>query len=158
MAGEVTKHKVGRGQQAWFRQGPLAPLREELEDLVSRFWGEQGDTWLSGAVPASMDVAETEKALEVKLDLPGFKSEDVDIQLSEGRLTISGERSDEQQEEDKQRNYFRMERRQGNFTRSLTLPCRVKEDEAVADYKDGVLTITLPKSDEAKTKRIQVQS
>jgi HSP20 family protein len=158
MPGAVTKRKSNRPPQPWFRHGPLAPIREELEDLVSRFWGEEGEGWLTGAVPASMDVSETDNSLEVRVDLPGFNPDDVNIQLSEGTLTISGERKEEEREEDKERNYFRMERRQGSFARTLPLPCRVKEDEAAADYKDGVLTITLPKSDEVTTKRIKVKS
>lgn len=158
MARSLTQRKEGRSPQSWFREGALAPLREELEDLVARFWGQETEGWLSGSVPASMDVSETDKAVEVKLDLPGFTAEDVDIQLSEGTLLISGTRQEEQREEDPQRKYFRMERRQGSFSRTLPLPCGVKEDEAIAEYKHGVLTITLPKSDEVTTKKIKVKS
>ena len=104
-----------------------------------------------------MDVSETDKTVEVRLDLPGIKPEDVDIQLCAGTLTVRGERREEEEKKDKERNYHRVERRYGNFSRSVTLPCGVREDEAAAEYKDGVLTVTLPKSEESKTRRIKVK-
>ena len=104
-----------------------------------------------------MDVSETDKAVEVRLDVPGINPADVDIQLSSGTLTVRGERKEEEEEKDKDRNYHRVERRCGSFSRTVTLPCSVREDEAAAEYKDGVLTITLPKSEEAKTRRIKVK-
>jgi len=106
---------------------------------------------------ASMDVAETDSAVEVRLDLPGVKPDDIDIQVDGGVLTIRGERNEEASEEDKRRNYHRVERRYGSFARTLTLPCGVQEDEAAAEYKDGVLTVVLPKAAESQTKKIKVK-
>jgi HSP20 family protein len=155
MAGTLAKRKV-RSMEPWFRHGPFAPLREEFEDLYARLLGDDRQDLVSGDLTTYMDVAETEKAVEVRLDLPGFKAEDVDIQLNAGVLTVRGERTQEHEEEDKQANFHRMERRFGSFSRSVSLPCGVADDEATADFKNGVLSIMLPKSDEAKPRKIKV--
>lgn len=157
MSGTLAKKK-SRHLGPVFRHGGLSPWREGFEDLLSRFWGDEEEAFFAGQMVASMDMAETDKTVEVRLDLPGVKPENVDIQLNAGTLTVRGERKEEEEEEDKERNYHRMERRYGSFSRSVTLPCLVREDEAAAAYKDGVLTITLPKSEEAKTRRIKVKS
>jgi HSP20 family protein len=102
-----------------------------------------------------LDLSETDTAVETKMDLPGVKPEEIEIQLNGNVLTVSGERKEEQEEKGK--TYHRLERRVGNFSRSMTLPCPVEEDEVAASYKDGVLSITLPKTDEAKTRKIKIK-
>ena len=92
--------------------------------------------------------SETDTAIEAKLDLPGVKPEEVEIQLNGNVLTISGERKEE--EEEKGKTFHRVERRVGQFSRSMSLPCPVEEDEVAASYKDGVLTIMLPKNRRSK--------
>ena len=150
MGGQDPKQPARRAQN-W-----LAPWREEFEDLVGRLRGAEGEGWLAHSV-ASLDVAETEQAVEISVDLPGVKAEEVDIQLSGNTLTIRGERKEEKTEEEG-RNFHRVERRYGAFSRSVTLPCAVREDDATAEFHDGVLSIILPKTDEAKTKKIEVKS
>lgn len=134
---------------------PFTSLREEMERLLSNFWdgGEAG--WFATTNP-SVDISETEKAVEVRMDLPGMQPKDIDVKLNNGLLTITGERKEEKEEKGKK--FHRVERRAGMFSRSFTLPCRVSETEVAAEYKDGVLTITLPKSEEEVAKKIEVKA
>lgn len=104
-----------------------------------------------------MDVSETEQAVIVKMDLPGVSAKDIDISVENNLLTIRGERKEEKEEKDKAMQYHRVERRFGCFIRSLPLPCAVNEGEAVAEFKEGVLTVTLPKSESAKPRKISVK-
>jgi HSP20 family protein len=137
-----------------FRQHPLVALREEMDDLVSRvFGGEEG--WLSGALAPALDMSETDTGIQVSVDLPGINPDEVDIHLAGNVLTMRGERPAES--EDPDRTFHRMETRRGKFSRTLTLPCAVVEDEVGAEYKAGVLTITLPKCQEARSRKISVR-
>jgi HSP20 family protein len=131
------------------------PLRDEVEDLISRFWDADTD-WFGGEISPSADISETDKTVEVRMDVPGMKAADIDIKLSNNVLTVTGERNEEKEE--KGRTFHRVERRLGKFSRSFTLPCAVAEDEVAAEYRDGTLNITLPKSEEAKARKITVKS
>jgi HSP20 family protein len=102
-----------------------------------------------------LDVAETEKSLEIHMDLPGVTAKDIDIQVNGNLLTISGERKEEKEEKGK--TFHRVERSYGSFSRTVTLPCDVNENEVAAEYKDGVLTIKLPKTEESKAHKIKVK-
>lgn len=137
------------------RRGPVSGLLEEFEDAVGRLWEGREDGWSFGYNVPTLDVSETDKSVEVKLDLPGIKAKEIEIQLNGNVLTVSGERKEEKEEKGK--TYHRVERRSGTFSRSITLPCAVQEDEVAAEYHDGVLTVTLPKTEEAKTRRIPVK-
>ena len=139
-----------------WRLDPLASLREEMDSLLSHFTTERPDAWLLGRAVPSCDVSETNGEIQVKLDLPGMKAEDIEIQLSGNQLTISGQR--EERSEEKGRTFHRAERRRGIFSRTLTLPCPVLEDQVDAHYQDGVLTITVPKTEESRTKKIKVRT
>ncbi len=153
MAGKTSKQETRR--PPWF--GPLAPLRDEFEDVMSKFFGDESEGWLGRGVGAALDLAETDQTVEIKLDLPGIKPADVDIQLSGNALTIRGQRKEETTEDDKEKAFHRVERRYGSFSRTVTLPCAVNEDEATAEFNDGVLTITLPKAEEAKARKIKIK-
>ncbi len=107
---------------------------------------------------AAMDVAETDLAFEVKLDLPGVTADEVDIQIDNNTLTIRGQRSEEKEENDEAKQYHRVERSSGSFTRSVVLPMPINEDETIAEFKNGVLTITAPKTENAKPRRISIKS
>lgn len=131
-------------------------LIDDFENAVSRIWDPAGNDWVFSAAIPSLDLSETEKAVEVKLDVPGVTAKEIDIQLNGNLLTVSGERKQEQ--EKKGKTFHRIERRYGSFSRSVTLPCPVHEDEVAAEYHDGVLSITLPKTEEAKSKKIAVKS
>jgi HSP20 family protein len=131
----------------------MTTVREEMEDLMTRAFGEEG--WLFGRVAPLMDVAETDGVVEVRLDVPGVEPKEIDIQLNGNVLTVSGRRKEEKEEKEKA--YHRTERRFGSFSRSITLPCPVKEEAIEAKYHEGVLTITMPKTEEAKGKKIAVK-
>jgi HSP20 family protein len=140
----------------WFRRGPLGNLREEMEELFSRAFGEDVALWPSERIIPSLDLAETDGTIEVRMDIPGMEAKDIDIQVNGNLLTISGERKEEREEKGK--TYHRIERRIGSFSRSVTLPCTVKEEAVDAQYKSGILTVKLPKTEEAKSRKISVKS
>jgi len=101
------------------------------------------------------DVAEDNENYYLKADLPGIKKEGVKISYSYGSLSISGERS--QEKESKDRKYHRIERSYGKYYRSFILPEQIKEDKMKAEFKDGHLSVTIPKSDEVKPKEIDIK-
>ncbi len=105
-------------------------------------------------IPA-FDVSETDQEIIVKAELPGMKVEDIDITLTDGLLTIKGERKMEK--EDKGESFHRIERKFGSFSRNLSLGVEVRADSIDANYSDGILTVTLPKAEETKPKRIEVK-
>lgn len=127
-----------------------------MENLVSRFFGREMFEENGGAVFApQVNVAETDDHFEVTADLPGLKAEDVNVELKEGQLWISGEKKEEKEEQGK--TFHRVERRYGQFRRIVPLSGAVKESDVQATFKDGVLTITLPKAEEVKPKKIAIQ-
>ena len=141
----------------WRRnRGVLARPGRDLFDLffedltLPDFWTAE-----KGWMPA-FDVSETDNEIVVKAELPGMNVEDIDIALTDGLLTIKGERKMEK--EDKEENYHRIERQFGSFSRSLNLGTKVRADGIEAGYKDGILTVTLPKVEESKPKKIEVKS
>jgi HSP20 family protein len=130
-------------------------LRDEIDRLFESPLTELARTsnLLSGWNPA-LDLYEDKDNLYVKVELPGMKREDIDVSLHEGSLSISGERKSEQKHEDAE--VYRAERFFGRFQRTVTLPTPVAADKVKAQYKDGILNITLPKTEEAKPKHIDV--
>lgn len=138
----------------WFRRGTMQTLRDELQDVFSNFLGDDNPLANWGAWVPSLDLSETDGGLEVRMDVPGVKAEDVEVQMNGTMLCVTGKRSEEKEEKGK--TFHRMERSYGEFTRSVNLPCEVKEDKVDAQIRDGVLTIRLQKCDEAKTRKIKV--
>jgi len=104
----------------------------------------------------NIDIYEDKDKVTVKAELPGMKKEDINVSLENKTLMISGERKDE--EEHKEGDNYRAERFFGRFQRTITLPSLVNADQIKGNYKDGVLTIELPKSEEAKPKQIDIQA
>jgi HSP20 family protein len=111
-----------------------------MQDLFSQVLGEEGPGWFPAALSPNADVSETDHAVEVRMDLPGIKPEEIEIHLSNNLLTVSGERKEEKEEKGK--TFHRVERRMGSFSRSIMLPCCVQESKVDAKYKDGVLSIS----------------
>ncbi len=109
---------------------------------------------MEGGWMPSVDIYEEKDKIMVTAELPGMKKEEIDVQIGDGRLTIKGERKMEN--EDKKDNYHRVERFYGTFTRSFTLPDTIDEENISANYKDGLLKLTLPKTEKAKPKKIDV--
>jgi HSP20 family protein len=129
-------------------------FRHEMDRLMDRFFHTDGGEvgWFSPRT----NLAETESCYEVSLDLPGMKAEDVNIELRDNELWITGERKEEKEEKGKA--YHRIERQYGQFRRVIPLATPVEGDKVSAEYKDGVLRITVPKSEKARPKRIEVKS
>ena len=135
--------------------GRLSTLRDELDSLfelpfLSNFANQS--QLFSGWMPA-LDLYQNNDNVVAVVELPGMRKEDIEISLHEGMLTISGERKHEASENE---NAERSERYVGKFRRSITLPTRVDASKVNATYKDGILTVTLPKAEEAKPRKIQV--
>lgn len=103
-----------------------------------------------------MDVYEEGDNVVVKIVAPGFTKEDIDVSVESGKVTVVGKSQNVIEEKEKSRKYYRKEISQRSFTRSCTLPVDVTADKAQATFKDGILTVTLPKSEEAKPKKISV--
>jgi HSP20 family protein len=132
-------------------------LRDELNDLFEMpLWSGFGrQTQLFGAWTPALDVYQNNDNVVAVIELPGMKKEDIEISLHDGVLSISGERHSESKEGE---NAERTERFVGKFRRSITLPARVDANKVSASYKDGILTVTLPKAEDAKPKQIQVNA
>jgi HSP20 family protein len=136
----------------------LDHLRDEVEGALQNWWsgnGEFEELLSGGNWQPRVDISESENALEVKVDLPGIKPEDVDISVTDDRLTIQGERNEEKETKDK--TVHRVERRYGSFYRSIALPTGTQADDVSAESDNGVITIRLPKPAESKAKRISVK-
>lgn len=116
--------------------------------------GTEEDWALGGSWAPAVDIYEQGSDIVLKAELPGVNPKDVDILVENNVLTLRGERSFDQ--EVKRESYHRVERAYGSFSRSFTLPSVVDTDKIKADYKDGVLRVTLPKKDEAKPKQIAI--
>jgi HSP20 family protein len=132
-----------------------------LRDAMDRLFEDSFVTPRSWAAPfatsePSIDVYETGNDVEVKATLPGIKPENVDITLTGDMLTITGETKEETEQKDK--NYLRRERRYGSFSRTVSLPEGLEGDKAEAKFDNGVLTLTIPKSEQIKPKKIQVKT
>jgi len=115
--------------------------------------GEESLTATEWSPP--VDIVEDDKEYVIKAELPEVKKEDVKVSVENGLLAISGERKLEKEEKDKK--YHRVERAYGYFARSFSLPDAVDADQVKADFKDGMLTIHVPKNDRARTKQIEVK-
>jgi len=133
----------------------LSSLRDEIDRLFEAPLAgfARNNQLLSGWTPA-LDVYEQKDNVVVRAELPGMKKEEIEVSLHDNTLSISGERKYEETHKDKE--IYRAERFFGRFQRSVTLPTLVSGDKVKAQYKDGLLTVTLPKAEEAKPKHIDV--
>jgi HSP20 family protein len=134
----------------------LRSLQEEVNRLFStnltRGFGEEGIG--RGAWNPSVDIYENKDQIVLEAELPGMNREDFDLTVENNVITLRGERHFEKKDESD--NYHRVERSYGSFTRSFTLPQTVSADGATAEYRNGVLRVTLPKREETKARRIEV--
>lgn len=131
----------------------LASFRDEVNRLFDLSWPTRDSGLFSGWSPA-LDVYDDKDRFGVTVELPGMKKEDIHLSIQDGVLTVSGERKHER--ENKEGETFRSERFFGKFQRSVTLPAMVDAAKVKASYKDGILSIDLPKAEEAKPKQIEV--
>lgn len=129
-------------------------IQNQMNRLFEPFESENREDLFRGTWLPPVDVAEEDDRLVVRAEIPGVKKEDIDVQFENGMLTIRGERKLEKPENG--RNYHRVERIYGSFTRSFTLPASVDPDRITASYTDGVLELMVPKREEAKPKQIRI--
>lgn len=146
-------------------------FRNEVERLFDQFWRGAGfgfpslrrtfepeQFWrqpISGFATPMVDVSEDDKAFHITADLPGMTEKDINVILSGDMLTITGERRDEREQKD--RNYHFSERRFGSFRRAFSLPTGVDRDKIEANFKNGVLSLTLPKTPEAMQQQKEIE-
>ena len=133
----------------------LDKMRTEMDQLWDSLFEGKPRMREFGKWFPSLDVLETKNDLVVKAELPGMDPKDFDISLNDGYLTIKGEKK--QEKEEKEENYHFIERSYGSFTRSVRLPNEVQRDKISASYKNGILKVTLPKSEEAKKKEVKIK-
>lgn len=131
-------------------------LRSEMDRLFDDFFGMTPARTAGTMWAPAVDVREDEHNFYVTADLPGMKKEEIEVELENSLLTIKGERRFERRED--KENFHFVERSYGNFYRSFTLPKNVKGDAITAEYKDGVLSVMIPKADEVKPKKVVIQA
>lgn len=172
---EATKLPIKTDKSAPATTGSWAPfdsLRREIDSLFDSF--RLGMPWRGArslldadlgwpreaawAISPAVDVAEKDASYEITAELPGLDEKDIEVKLANGVLTIKGEKREEREE--KQKDYYVSERRYGSFIRSFQVPEGVDADKIVASFSKGVLTLSLPKSAEAKKneKKIEVKA
>lgn len=136
---------------------PFQAMQREMSSLFDRHFRDLVPGRFEGPLSPSVDFKETDKAYEVSAELPGVEEKDVELTLSNGILTIKGEKKQEKKEE--KEGYHRMERYYGSFSRSFELPADVDVGKVAAEFDKGVLRVTLPKSPEksAETKTIAIK-
>jgi HSP20 family protein len=135
---------------------PMGWLRSEIDRLFEDF-GQPGASAFSFGVPAAapaLEMVDEDKAYRLTAELPGLAEKDVELSVADGVITISGEKKEEKNEKDN--GYMLSERRYGSFRRQLALPSDVNPDGIKAGFKDGVLTVTLPKDENAKPRERKI--
>jgi len=130
--------------------------RREIDRVFDRFFGQAGS--MTGPWAPAVDVRETKDALEVVAELPGLHPEDVEVNVENNVLTIAGEKKQEVTEGSPEAEYHLIERRCGRFERSFTLPRSVDAEKIGARFEHGLLTVTLPKAEAAKPRRVQIST
>jgi HSP20 family protein len=136
--------------------GPFSYLRQQINRVFDDFWEEpwpaRGETF-TGFAP-QVDVTETDKEIKVCAEIPGVEAKDIDVSVEDGTLTIRGEKQYEREENEK--GQYRMERSYGSFERAVPLPVEVDEAKAKAEFKNGVLRLSLPKHSGAQARRKKI--
>lgn len=139
----------------WTDNRPWQSFRDEMEGMFENFFGNGLATRDEPLVPR-MDLAETESAVEITTDVPGFTADEIDIEVGESAVTVRGRHEEETKSED-DKTFHRVERRTGSFSRYVHLPCEVNREQVNAELKNGVLSISLQKSQESQTKKVKVK-
>ena len=148
------------------KERALVPFEEEVRDLFRETFEDFFRPWLARGrrrgLPAMLkfapdvDVKETEEEYTITADVPGLEKDDLEVTAGDGRITISGKKKEEKEE--KGEDYLRMERSYGSFRRTIPLPSSVEENAIDASFKNGVLTVHVPKTEEARGRKVEVKS
>ncbi len=136
--------------------GELDRMRREMDRIWDNITRDRFPSTFEQDWVPSLDLSDTGDSLVAELEVPGMDSKDIDISITGNVLTVSGEKK--RKREEKEHNYHLVERSYGNFVRSVRLPSTVDPDRVEASYKDGILTITMDKVEQAKTKKIEVNA
>lgn len=145
----------------WNPEKELLNIEKEFSRMFNLFGNRFGlsktdeDEYGTAEWSPLTDIYEDEENYKLKVDLPGIKKEDVKISFSDGQLSISGERK--QENENKNSKYHRIERTFGKYYRSFSLPQKIVEEKIDAEFKDGQLIVNIPKSEEAKPKQLEIK-
>ncbi len=136
----------------------VSRLRSEMDRLWDEYFGSGRRALqpLEEAWMPAVDISETSDKITVKAEIPGMEAKDIDISMVGDTLTIKGEKKAEREEKDE--NFHLVERTYGSFSRSMKLPAAVDADKVEATYKNGVLTVVLPKKEEVKPKTIEIKT
>ncbi len=136
---------------------PMGTLKQEMDRLFDRFFEPRAEEFFAlGEWAPSLDLTETKEALVAKIEVPGIDPKDIQISLQEQLLTVKGEKKQEKEEKDER--HHRIERSYGAFTRAVRLPVAVDGEKVTATFKNGLLTITLPKTPAAKGTTIPIKA
>lgn len=140
----------------------LSTMRKQMDRLFEDMLSVSDNDWMGlhnmgGMWSPAVEIAEKDNELILKAAIPGIDVKDLDVEVSEDRVTISGEHQSESKTEDKDKNYFRSEFHYGKFERVIPLPMAVKTDEIKSDFNKGVLTLTLPKVEDSPKKSVKVK-
>ncbi len=137
-------------------EGPISTLHHEMDRMFNDFFGGLSEWFGESRVDfvPSVDVSETDTEIHVTAEVPGLDENDLHTYFDRGALILEGQKK--QEHEDKGRNYFRIERSYGAFRRVVQIPAEVETDKIRAEYKKGLLTITLPKSPKAQNERKEI--
>ncbi|MCA9048620.1 MAG: Hsp20/alpha crystallin family protein [Planctomycetaceae bacterium] len=134
---------------------PFSLLRQEMNDWLSNFWAGNAGALMKSEFAPALDVVEKDNCFELKVDIPGCRPEELDVQVHGNVVTVSGSRKEEKEE--KGATFHRVERSSGSFSRTITLPCAINEKEVAAEYTNGVLAVVLPKSEEARPRKVSIK-
>jgi HSP20 family protein len=132
-------------------RGELTRLHTDIDDLFDGFFRGLDRPFFSYKGWPAIDVADNDNAFVVRAEVPGCKAEDIDVSVYGNTLTISGEKKE------KEKGYYYQESTHGSFRREINLPNDVDPDKIEADYKDGVLSVTLPKAEKTKAVKVKVK-
>lgn len=162
---EKAKEKETKAVAPWRPLSEMTRWQREMERMFDDFLGRRWEPfrvarWLPSGVGVSppsveLDVYEEKDEIVAKAEVPGLEKDDIEVSIADSTLTIKGEKKKE--EEVKEENYYHLERSYGSFVRSVELPKEVQTDKVKATFKNGVLEIRMPKTEEAKKKEIKVK-
>ncbi|MEO0225587.1 MAG: Hsp20/alpha crystallin family protein [candidate division WOR-3 bacterium] len=144
-----------RNLMLWDPFREIASLREDMDRIFDSFFGRLPERERKEGIWLPLvDIEETADEILVRAEIPGLKKEDIKVSVVGNTLTLSGERKYEAEEKGK--TFHRIERAYGKFYRNISLPAEVDNNKVKAQYKDGVLTINLPKAEQARRKEIEI--
>lgn len=138
----------------WEPEKSIEFLRSSIDRLIDQFFGSEIEGWYGAWYPP-IEIVEEPEAFVAKVDLPGFSKDDIKVTVEENILRITGQRKSEKDIKDK--NVIKSERYYGEFSRAITLPGAVDTSKIRAEYKQGVLTLTMPKKETAKARTIDIK-